>query len=334
MFLRLHRSGRIIRSIGNQYTYKPSIQAIQSFSTKKNGNNESFEDHHEEDDVKPGVPPNAPQADLYNQPKKSSGLFGSFLDNVKGAYNDLFGVNQPTTLRRQVGPPEGYVHQKPTEEETDEEKVAYEGPTSIVMVQEQLNPWEAMRQRLQNSPLIREIMKGTKKIGEVAGNTGSSVVCRCGFNVNDTVEDVREVWETSQNPVIYTLSGVWENLTSESEEALTLLAIRKLDKTFVKETWAEEVRVNLAQPLIEAHLRGNLRAWKDWLGEAVYEKLAAEIRARKADGISFDPHVLDIHDNQIIMKLLEGGNPVVVIVYMVQQINCIRNREGEIIQVS
>jgi hypothetical protein len=56
--------------------------------------------------------------------------------------------------------------------------------------------------------------------------------------------------------------------------------------------------------------------------------------ARKSDGISFDTNILDIGENAVIMKQLEDQSVAIVIVYGVQQINCIRNKAGEIIEVS
>lgn len=101
-----------------------------------------------------------------------------------------------------------------------------------------------------------------------------------------------------------------------------------------QEVWSEEVRKTLAPQILKAHLMGDTKALKPWLGEAVYSKLAADIRARKHDGIVFDHNILEIDETQLVMKFLESGNPVIVVVYMVQQINCIRNRKGEIIEVS
>lgn len=94
-----------------------------------------------------------------------------------------------------------------------------------------------------------------------------------------------------------------------------------------------EVKTSLAPTIIKAHLQGDLKILKKWLGEAAFNKLAADIRMRKADGITFDSNILDIDENQLIVRYLEGGGPVIVGVYMVQQINCIKNRKGEIIEV-
>ena len=45
-----------------------------------------------------------------------------------------------------------------------------------------------------------------------------------------------------------------------------------------QEEWAEEVRTNLAPLIIRAHLSGDAKTLKPWLGEAVYHKLLADIR--------------------------------------------------------
>lgn len=82
-----------------------------------------------------------------------------------------------------------------------------------------------------------------------------------------------------------------------------------------------------------AHLKGDTQALRPWLREGVYNKLAADIRARKHDGHVFDHNLLGIDENNVIMRVVESGEAVVVVVYMVQQINCIRNREGEVVEV-
>jgi predicted lipid-binding transport protein (Tim44 family) len=89
----------------------------------------------------------------------------------------------------------------------------------------------------------------------------------------------------------------------------------------------------LAPTVIKAHLEGNTKALKPWLTEGVYNKLAADIRARKHDGIEFDSNILELEENAIIMRFLENGGPVIVVVYMVQQIACVR-KKGEIVEVS
>ena len=47
----------------------------------------------------------------------------------------------------------------------------------------------------------------------------------------------------------------------------------------------------------------------------------------------FDSNILAFDENLMLIRLTELVGPCIVMVYMVQQINCIRNREGEIIEV-
>merc|ERR1712070_640987 len=177
------------------------------------------------------------------------------------------------------------------------------------------------------------ILKNSRRMGQQAAATDvGKAAADMGRSVNEKVEDAREFWETSQNPLVYTISGVWDSLTGETEEGITIAEIRKLDPKFSKEEWAAEVKEHLAPKIIKAHLEGNTKELKPWLGEAVYNKLAADIRTRKHDGIVFDTRILDIDENQILLRFLENGGPVIVVIYMVQQINCIRNRKGEIIE--
>lgn len=259
------------------------------------------------------------------------------VDNVRLAYQEMIGETTESNLRKKVEQAESYKPAKSSDktqsEDDDEDANKPPSPSAIVLVKEGKSTWEAMKERLQDSPFIREILKNSQKIGKAASETDIGKQAQnIGQNVKDKVSDMREFWETSQNPLVYTLSGIWDNVTGETEEGLATAAIRKLDPKFIKEDWAEDVRTNLAPKIIKAQLDGDLRTLKPWLGEAVYNKLAADIRVRKADAITIDSHILNIDENAIVMKVLDDDRPIIVVVYMVQQINCIR-KKGEIIEV-
>jgi hypothetical protein len=55
-----------------------------------------------------------------------------------------------------------------------------------------------------------------------------------GNAVQDKVGAVREIWETSQNPLVYTMSGVWDAVTGDTEEGIAIREFRKLDPGFMK----------------------------------------------------------------------------------------------------
>lgn len=47
-------------------------------------------------------------------------------------------------------------------------------------------------------------------------------------------QDAREFWETTQNPIVYRISGAWESMTAPTEEGMAVAEIQKLDPDFVK----------------------------------------------------------------------------------------------------
>ena len=258
-------------------------------------------------------------------------------ENIELAYSEMVGETKETRLKTKVQQAESFRPAKKSEDddEDDPDKEPVDaGPSALVVVKEPKGAWEQMKERLSDSPFIKEILKNSRRAGKAASSTDIGRKAQdVSRSVKDKIEDAREFWETSQNPLVYTVSGVWENITGETEEGIATAEIRKLDPGFVKEDWAAEVKENLAPIILKAHLIGDRKALKPWLGEAVYNKLSHDINTRKHDGITFDPNILDIEENQIIMRFLENGGPVIVVVYMVQQINCIRNRKGEIIEV-
>ena len=93
------------------------------------------------------------------------------------------------------------------------------------------------------------------------------------------------------------------------------------------------MRRTLAPLVIKGHLEGNTKSLKPWLTEGVFSRLSAEIRARKADGIVFDTNILEIDENTVLLRFLETGEAAILVIYMVQQINCIRNTAGEVVEV-
>lgn len=273
----------------------------------------------------------------------SASIYMTIVDQVKGAWKEMIGDTGDSLLKKKVVQASSYVRARKVDDEgnpidpspsssSDDEAEAKVGGGAMVLVKEPTSAWEAMKNRLQDSPIIKELRKKTKVVYQSAASTdiGQQAV-KAGQSIKDKLEDAREFWETSQNPLVYTVSGVWENITGETEEGTCIKEIKKLDADFVLEDWSLEVRKKLIPSIIKAHLVGDTKVLKPWLSESTYNKLAADIKARKQDGIVFDPNIIDIEQNNLICRMVEVG-PVIMIVYMVQQINCIRNRKNEIIE--
>jgi len=218
------------------------------------------------------------------------------------------------------------------EDEEGEEKPVYDGPTAVVHVKEQGSAWEQMRERLSQMPIYQALRKQSKRLNEQVGKTTVGKVGKKGVeSVQDKIEDAREYWETSQNPLVYAAAGAIENMTGETEEALTVKEIWKVIPGFDHNEFARDIEQTLAPQLIRAHLAGDISPYQKHLGEAVYHKLTADIDARKKDGVVIDPKLLDFEQMEASLRMLEGTGPVILCLYRAQQVHCVRDKDGEIV---
>eukprot|EP00605_Chrysophyceae_sp_TOSAG23-4_P001351 GSChrysophyteH1.ASY1.ANO1.1469.1 assembled CDS len=267
-------------------------------------------------------------------PSRSRLLASTLVEETKLAWDDLINPKKQSALKRQVHQAESYKPRKKTEDEDadEEDEVPKEsGPSAMVLVKEPTSQWEAMRARLADSPVIREIFKRGKVVyTQAAATDAGAAAAAAADKVRDKVEDAREFWETSQNPIVYTMSGVWDNVTGETEEGMVTAELLKLDPDFNKEEFLEELKTELVPQTITSHLEGHVSHLETHCGEACFSKLSNDIKARKDDKVVFESKVVDIDESHVAMKFLESGSPVIVCMYMVQQINII-TKDGEIV---
>jgi len=289
-------------------------------------------------------------------PQRSRLLADHLSEEAKLAWDELRNPKKASSLERRVYQASSYKAAEKEEsydtDSDDEEEVAErkkvlkkererkkkeeaekpKGPSQMVHVKEPTSQWDAMKARLADSPVIREIFKRSKGAAKAAQATDAGAAAAAAADkVKDKIHDAKEFWETSQNPLVYTMSGVWDNITGETEEGQCTKELLKLDPAFNKEEWMEEVRTQLAPQTIAAHMEGNTEFLKMHCGEACFAKLSNDINTRKSDKVTFETKMVDLDENMVIMKFLESGAPVIVCMYMVQQINVIR-KDGEVVE--
>jgi import inner membrane translocase subunit TIM44 len=118
--------------------------------------------------------------------------------------------------------------------------------------------------------------------------------------VDDMKEDAREAWETSQNPWVYRVSSVYETITAETPESVAVAELRQLDPSFTLDDWRRDVVEHTLPKIMEWFLDGKINQLKPWLAEGVFQRIAAEITARKQEGVEIDTHVLGIMNSDIL----------------------------------
>jgi len=135
------------------------------------------------------------------------------------------------------------------------------------------------------------------------------------------------------------LSSVFENplferLFGESEIAASIREMKELDYNFYLEEFAEDMEYVIAPHIIKAYLEGDSEALKRQCGEAAFNAVNASIKERKRQKLSLDTKIL-AGPKEVELKgakLMEQGPPCFIWTFTMQQVNCLRDHTGEIIE--
>ena len=288
-----------------------------------------------------------------------SSSFSKLCDEWKEAAQELFGKKEKQTVDEALASVRTPSTQRTKKAENDGEgSPVYTGTSALVAVKESDSAWQRVSARFREAPIIKGILDAAKQAAKTdAGKRVQQTTKRVKDKLNDAQEEVLEVWETSQNPWVYRLSSIYDGLFGETPMGVAIKEIRRAEPDFILEQWKENIEKVVLPGVLEAFLRGNSRDLKKWFGEAAYSRVNIAIRERKSEGLVMDPHVLSIDNVEVIeatvrlvclctctVKLVfvlthvmgtqaeDKQAPIVLMRFQAQQINCIRNREGEVVE--
>jgi len=151
--------------------------------------------------------------------------------------------------------------------------------------------------------------------------------------------DYRVKFEESDNPLVRgarlvtdKLQDVFGTVFTRTELSETLTEIVKMDPSFEKEQFLKDCEKDIIPTILEAITRGDLEILEDWCYEAPFNVLATPLRQAKQMGYVLDSKVLDIDNLDLAMgKMMEQG-PVLVLTFNSQQILCVKDREGKVVE--
>lgn len=157
----------------------------------------------------------------------------------------------------------------------------------------------------------------------VVSEARSSSWDRFGAGVRD-MPFLRSVFE---NPL-------FDRLFGESEIAASIREMKELDYNFHLEDFAEDMEHIVAPHIIKTYLEGDQEALQKHCGEAAFAAVNASIKARKQQKLSLNPEILaGPKELQLVSaKLNEKGPPSFIWTFQMQQVNCLTDSSGEIIE--
>ncbi|KAG8239727.1 hypothetical protein J437_LFUL017637 [Ladona fulva] len=153
------------------------------------------------------------------------------------------------------------------------------------------------------------------------------------------VLDWKMKYDESEHPVIRAsrlltdkVSDIMGGLFQKTELSETLTEICKADPSFDKGQFLKKCEVDIIPNILEAMVRGDLEILRDWCHEAPYRVLEVPIKAAQSQGLCFDSKVLDVDNVDLLMGKMMDQGPVLIISFVSQQIMCVRDREGKVVE--
>ncbi|KAE8664865.1 Mitochondrial import inner membrane translocase subunit TIM44-1 [Hibiscus syriacus] len=174
--------------------------------------------------------------------------------------------------------------------------------------------WEALKEKMQGHPLFKRV----SGMSEPVVTKGQEIA-----------EDVRVIWETSDNPVVHKIQDINESIFQETDAAASYKEIRRRDPSFSLPEFVAEVQEAI-RPVLNAYIKGDVETLKKYCSPEVIDRCKAEHTAYQSHGIFFDNKILHISDVEVRETKMMGTSPIIIVAFQTQQIHCVRDREGKI----
>ena len=85
--------------------------------------------------------------------------------------------------------------------------------------------------------------------------------------------------------------------------------------------------------VLGAYLKGDKATLDKWCGEAAAAATKASIEQREAAGRRMDSNILNLqHLSVAAAKVVDKVGPIIVLTFMAQQINCLYDKKGNVVE--
>ncbi|KAH6755468.1 translocase inner membrane subunit 44-2 [Perilla frutescens var. hirtella] len=190
--------------------------------------------------------------------------------------------------------------------------------TDIVVVPSKQSPWgkkwEAFKNKMRGSPIFKRVSGFSEPVIEKS---------------QEIAEDMRERWETSDNPVVNKIHDISETVLGESDAAMSFKEIRRRDPTFSLPEFVAEVQ-EVVRPVLIAYIKGDTELLEKYCSSHVIERCKAEHKALESQGVVFDNKILHISEAEVRETKMMGDTPIIIVAFQTQQVYCVRDRLGAI----
>jgi len=127
---------------------------------------------------------------------------------------------------------------------------------------------------------------------------------------------------------------LFDQLFGESEIAASIREMKEVDRWFRLEDFAEDIEYVVAPHVISNFLTGDQDALQKQCGDAAFAAVNTSIKARRQQKLTLDTDIL-AGPNELELKgakLMENAPPCFIWTFNTQQVNCLSDVSGEIVE--
>ncbi|CAN1766573.1 Mitochondrial import inner membrane translocase subunit TIM44-2, partial [Linum perenne] len=174
--------------------------------------------------------------------------------------------------------------------------------------------WEAFRKKMQGNPVFKRF----SGISQPVVTKGQEIA-----------EDMRERWETSDNPIVHKIQDAGDTIFQETDTASSIKEIRRRDPSFSLPDFVAEVQ-DAIRPVLHAYMKGDTETLKKYCSPEVISRCEGEHKAFKSHGMFFDNRLLHVSEVEVRETKMMGTSPIIIVAFQTQQIHCVRDSAGKI----
>ncbi|KAK9695661.1 protein translocase subunit [Basidiobolus ranarum] len=147
------------------------------------------------------------------------------------------------------------------------------------------------------------------------------------FRMKRSYEDSDNIFVSYSRLVTDKITDAFGSLFEESETAQAIKSFQNnIDRSFNVEKFVKEAREYIIPEVMDAYLKGDNDALKEWCSEATFNVLTAGIQAQMQQGLVSDCKLLDLRNVEFVTaKLLDNDVPVFVLSFNTQEVIVFRN---------
>lgn len=196
-------------------------------------------------------------------------------------------------------------------------EVEYTGPTALEAVDTE-TMWDkrigAMKERLRFLGVAVP-----KKLVRAATNKNEALAQQLE-KAESHLEEVRERWETSQDPRVWRMRDMVEKVAGESETGVALGQIMETDPNWNYLDFLKEMEETMIPEVIHAFRLGDMKLLKSVCEGDAARAMFASFRAREEQKVDWDPRILDVRGVDVVKASVHEDVPFIHLTFVCQHV--------------